>query len=157
MQGVPADGCCRAFTYNTKARWCFLKSDFNQLKSFAGAVAGKLVPVDGDPDIGAPAGLYFVPASLADEARQLRTTLTASRDAGRQRPGWPGRSWRLRQMTNDPRTARQNYLGAIAISPDDDNLWIELSRALLAIQPANGEEPACSSAMPARRRSMPIG
>ena len=33
------DPSCRAFTYNTKARWCFLKSDYNQLKPFSGAVA----------------------------------------------------------------------------------------------------------------------
>ncbi len=48
------DPSCRAFTYNTKAKWCFLKSDYNQMKPFAGAVAGKVVNVDGKPDIGAP-------------------------------------------------------------------------------------------------------
>ena len=37
------DPSCRAFTYNTKAKWCFLKSDYNQLKPFTGAVAGKVV------------------------------------------------------------------------------------------------------------------
>ena len=26
-----ADGDCRAFTYNTRVNWCFLKSDFNKL------------------------------------------------------------------------------------------------------------------------------
>ena len=39
------DKACKAFTYNTKAQWCFLKSDFNQLMSFPGAVAGKVVEV----------------------------------------------------------------------------------------------------------------
>ena len=29
------DSSCRAFTYNTKAKWCFLKSDYNQLKPFS--------------------------------------------------------------------------------------------------------------------------
>ena len=24
------DSACRAFTYNTKAKWCFLKSDYNR-------------------------------------------------------------------------------------------------------------------------------
>src|SRR5262245_11034785 len=55
------DSSCRAFTYNTKARWCFLKSDFNRLKPFAGAVAGKVVDKAGDPDIGAPPELTFFP------------------------------------------------------------------------------------------------
>ena len=39
------DNACRAFTYNTKAKWCFLKSDYNTLKPFAGAVGGKVVNV----------------------------------------------------------------------------------------------------------------
>ena len=34
------DPACLAFTYNNKAKWCFLKSDYNQLKPFSGAIAG---------------------------------------------------------------------------------------------------------------------
>ena len=33
------DSACRAFTYNTKARWCFLKSDHSTMNPFVGAVA----------------------------------------------------------------------------------------------------------------------
>ncbi len=32
---------CRAFTYNTKARWCFLKTDFGTLTATPGATAGR--------------------------------------------------------------------------------------------------------------------
>ncbi len=71
------DPACRAFTYNTKAKWCFLKSDFNTLKPFSGAVAGKAMPVEGEKDIGAPPELAFFPAWMADQARQYRTHLTA--------------------------------------------------------------------------------
>ena len=39
------DAGCKAFTYNTKAQWCFLKSDFNKMNPFPGAVAGKIVLV----------------------------------------------------------------------------------------------------------------
>ena len=46
------------------------------LKPFNGAVAGKVVNIDGDPDIGAPPELAFFPAWMADEAQQYRTTLT---------------------------------------------------------------------------------
>ncbi len=28
------DSSCRAFTYNPKVNWCFLKSDYDQLNSF---------------------------------------------------------------------------------------------------------------------------
>ena len=55
VQDVTLDQCktdciddmsCRAFTYNPKVKWCFLKSDFNQLNHFQGAVAGKIVKVN---------------------------------------------------------------------------------------------------------------
>src|SRR6188472_2037669 len=49
LKSVTLDACkkaciddltCRAFTYNTKASWCFLKSDNGPLASFPGAIAG---------------------------------------------------------------------------------------------------------------------
>ena len=40
-----ADSTCKAFTFNTKAGWCFLKSDFGPLASTPGAVAGRVVSV----------------------------------------------------------------------------------------------------------------
>src|SRR6188768_1240570 len=43
------DSQCRAFTYNTKAKWCFLKSDFAAIKPFSNAIAGKVVSISGDP------------------------------------------------------------------------------------------------------------
>ena len=92
------DSACRAFTYNTKAKWCFLKSDYATLKPFNGAVAGKVVNVDGDPDIGAPPELAFFPAWMADEARQYRTTLT---DPARP---WPSRG--LTALTDSRRNRR---------------------------------------------------
>jgi len=39
------DWQCQAFTYNTSAGWCFLKSDFGQLQGFQGAIAGRVVEV----------------------------------------------------------------------------------------------------------------
>ncbi|MCV3241167.1 alpha-2-macroglobulin family protein [Mesorhizobium sp. ZC-5] len=137
------DSACRAFTYNTKAKWCFLKSDYNQLKPFAGAVAGKVVNLAGDPDIGAPPALTFYPAWMIDEARQFRTNLTngsvAAGDSGLAQLVEAGD---YAMLTNDPRTAMKSYTSAAAISPDDGNLWINLAKATLAVQPANGGEGA---------------
>ena len=84
------DSSCRAFTYNTKAKWCFLKSDYNQLKPFSGAVAGKVVNLSGEPDIGAPPELTFFPSWMADEARLLRQSLTSGKvtPANRAWPRW---------------------------------------------------------------------
>ena len=55
-----SDSSCRAFTYNTKAKWCFLKSDFATIKPFSNATAGKVVNISGDPDIGAFGGAFCV-------------------------------------------------------------------------------------------------
>src|SRR5690625_5187938 len=38
-----AQADCGALTYNTNAGWCFVKRDYGGLRSFAGAVAGRVV------------------------------------------------------------------------------------------------------------------
>lgn len=69
------DKSCRAFTYNIKARWCFLKSDFNQVSPFAGAVAGKIVTNTTEPDVGAPAKLGFISDGLRAQANAFKARL----------------------------------------------------------------------------------
>lgn len=72
------DPQCKAFTFNSKVSWCFLKSDFRDSKAFEGAVAGKIVEAALEPDLGAPAGLDFLPRGAGDEARLfLRRALKA--------------------------------------------------------------------------------
>ena len=55
-----------------------------------------------------------------------------------------GRSSGLRSCpvfrSGDPRTAMARYRSALQIAPDDGALWISLTRAILAVQPANGRE-----------------
>ena len=132
---------CRAFTYNTKAKWCFLKSDYNQLKPFSGAVAGKVVSVSGEPDIGAPAELGFFPSWMADEARLLRQNLTNGKVAvGESGLAFLTDAAEQAMLTGDARTAMNSYTAAVVISPDDSALWTGLARATLAVQPANGDE-----------------
>ncbi len=137
------DSACRAFTYNTKAKWCFLKSDFAIIKPFAGAVAGKVVPLNGDPDIGAPAELTFFPASMIDEARQYRSALTngsvVTGDEGLAALTAAGDS---SLQSGDPRTAMQKFRAAVAILPDDAAIWARLARATAIVSPINGEETA---------------
>ncbi|MER8710659.1 alpha-2-macroglobulin family protein [Mesorhizobium sp. M1295] len=146
------DPACRAFTYNLKAKWCFLKSDYNSLKPFGGAVAGKVVNIDGDPDIGAPPELAFFPNWMADQAQQYRNKLTgptytkptegltALRAAAEQSA-----------LTGDHRSAMHKYEAAVSVLPDDGQLWLELARETLAVHPtANSSEP---STLPANATS----
>lgn len=137
------DPSCRAFTYNTKAKWCFLKSDFAVVKPFNGAVAGKVVPVSGDPDIGAPPALAFVPAWIVDEALQQRRPLTdGSMAVGEEGLVGLTEGGDTALLTGDPRGAVQKFTSALAIAPDDGSLWLRLARAVLAVQAANGQETA---------------
>jgi uncharacterized protein YfaS (alpha-2-macroglobulin family) len=135
-----ADEGCRAFTYNTKAKWCFLKSDFNSLKPFSGAVAGKVVALNSDPDIGAPPALSFFPEWMATEAQNYRRLivnpltpvtegLTSLIDGGESA-----------MLTGDPRTAMQKFKAALAVAPDDGEVWLKLADAVLAVQAINGQE-----------------
>ncbi|MBX3580492.1 MAG: alpha-2-macroglobulin family protein [Rhizobiaceae bacterium] len=137
------DSQCRAFTYNTKAKWCFLKSDFATIKPFNGAVAGKVVRVSGDPDIGAPPALSFFPAWMTDESVSLRQRLTnGSIAVGEQGLAGLADAGDSAFLTGDPRTAVQRFTAAIAISPDDSSLWSRLARATLAVKGINYQETA---------------
>ena len=136
-----AESACRAFTYNVKAKWCFMKSDFSQLKPFKGAVAGKVVNVSGDPDIGAPPPLGFFPTYMVDEARSYRDRLLAA-TAIDPAQGLAGLVAAADAATkaSDPRTAMNKLIAAIALSPNDGNLWTKLAVSMLAVQPINGQE-----------------
>jgi uncharacterized protein YfaS (alpha-2-macroglobulin family) len=135
-----ADEGCRAFTYNTKAKWCFLKSDFNTIKPFTGAVAGKVVNLNGDPDIGAPATLSFFPEWMATEAQNYRRLIVNPAQPVAEGLNTLVDSGDSAMLTGDPRTAMQKYKAALAISPDDAAVWIDLANAVLAVQAINGQE-----------------
>jgi alpha-2-macroglobulin len=137
-----ADKTCRAFTYNTKAKWCFLKTDYGHLNPFAGAVAGKVVATSGEADIGAPPALAFLPDYMRDEAQKARArvsgpvastgdglaSLTSRADAA--------------MAAGEARGAADAARQALAITPDDPALWLTLARATVATKPADDAETA---------------
>ncbi|MER9363856.1 alpha-2-macroglobulin family protein [Mesorhizobium sp. M0500] len=146
------DPACRAFTYNLKAKWCFLKSDYNSLKPFGGAVAGKIVNIDGDPDIGAPPELAFFPNWMADQAQQYRNKLTGPTYT-KPTEGLTALRAGAEQsaLTGDHRSAMHKYEAAVSVLPYDGQLWLELARETLAVHPtANSSEP---STLPANATS----
>ncbi|UHS59180.1 alpha-2-macroglobulin family protein [Agrobacterium vaccinii] len=120
------DASCKAFTYNPKVKWCFLKSDFNQLNAFPGAVAGKVVEVASEPDIGAPQKLSFVDDSLYQQARRLTLDLPAAGD-GQQVDDLLAAARQQSAVGNDA-LAVDGYKAALALAPDDGAVWAELSR-----------------------------
>lgn len=94
LKGVELDDCekaciadqnCLAFTYNTKAKWCFKKSTVGDLRTFAGAVAGKIVTDKAfDPSLAETRAkeLDFLDQSFLDDARKLEGTIAGEAAEG---------------------------------------------------------------------------
>ncbi|MBX3596808.1 MAG: alpha-2-macroglobulin family protein [Rhizobiaceae bacterium] len=136
-----AEQGCKAFTYNVKARWCFLKSDFRDLQPFDGAIAGRIVEASAAPDIGAAPNLSFITASMSDEAAALRRERTTSQHAD-DGPGLSGLigAGDAALSAGDPRTAMDQFALALKLAPDDSSLWSRYARAIVGVQAANGSE-----------------
>ncbi|MFZ1536467.1 MAG: PAN/Apple domain-containing protein, partial [Chromatiaceae bacterium] len=75
-----ADERCKAFTYNRKARWCFLKSDYEDARPFPNAISGHItagVRDDQEPRTRRLAELGFLPRGYAEEARRQAVEIAA--------------------------------------------------------------------------------
>jgi uncharacterized protein YfaS (alpha-2-macroglobulin family) len=138
VQDVTLDQCkadciddlsCRAFTYNPKVKWCFLKSDFNQLNSFPGAIAGKIVRTDGEADIGAPTALSFINENMLREAREFRQGLELAPDQQGQGSESLASLGRIETASNRIGFALTAYKGALFLAPDDLYLWLETAES----------------------------
>ncbi len=135
---------CRAFTYNNKARWCFLKSDFGTLTAAAGATAGRLVSTaELTPSLEATrlAELSHVPTRYVDEARELVTTIKR-----RFAPPEGAAYQALRDQGTGAYNAG-NYDRAatlfgqtLAIADDNPGLWMDFAIASLARDPDDWDQ-----------------
>lgn len=150
------DGACKAFTYNPRVQWCFLKSDFGQMAPFAGAIAGRIVEAAAEPDIGAPEKLSFISEPLLQGARNQKRELqaldvTEGRDVTEQ-------AGRNALASGDNTGAAASFRSAIAAAPEDSTLWRALAEALTGISgdySASGE--AVSAALNAYQQSRTLG
>ena len=122
------DSSCRAFTFNPKVNWCFLKSDYDQLNSFPGAIAGRIVLQTAEPDIGAPPALTFVSEYLKSEARnQLDRLAIAPEQDGWGRDALIG-SARAAFTSGNIDYAIVSMKGALSMDANDPALWLEMAR-----------------------------
>jgi alpha-2-macroglobulin len=130
QDGCIADRACRAFTYNPKVKWCFLKSDFNQLNTFKGAIAGKVVETaSGEPDIGAPPRLSFISDDLLQQARDVKANLSLTDDQLGFGANGLIEAARSELTAGNFVSALKAFRGALAITPDNAALWLETARA----------------------------
>lgn len=126
------DNRCKAFTYNVKAQWCFLKSDYNKINDFAGAIAGRVVTGQSVPEIGAAPPLGFLPASVLDDARQYREN-NAARNANSARKGADVLIGEAERALNEgnPDSALRSYAAAAAADPARSSTWLSLSHTAM--------------------------
>ncbi len=133
---------CRAFTYNTKVRWCFLKDQFRDLRTFAGAISGRVVegPTARQAERRA-AELGFLPAENLRGARQLAQGLSAL-VSEQTMTEFKGQG--LTELTAAAQAARGSGNGeravelaaaALRLAPDDPARWLAFADALAAAQP----------------------
>ena len=133
-----ANNACQAFTFNNKAGWCFLKSDFGALAAAPGATAGRVItaasfsPTLEKRRLGE---LDFLPGRLIDEARALigdfkkryansKASYRGARDTG---------SVAYKASKYDD--AALAFGNALAIADEDVNAWFDFAIASLARNP----------------------
>ena len=133
-----SDNQCKAFTYNPKVQWCFLKTDFGQLKATPGSIAGKIIEVAAGEDLGAPEQLSFT-VNYSDAAAQYRTTILAAQTVDGSSASQLLANAQDAENAGDNRNAAFRFGQAIAVNPDEAKLWNGLARTTLAIVPSVDE------------------
>ena len=138
------DKICRAFTYNEKAKWCFLKGDVGPETAFKGATSGR---VDFTPPLAETvearlSELPFPAQDLVDSARYMATSLPQTD------PPPPEVSYADLVAAGDAAAAQSNpsaamvsYRQALAINKNDPSVWLKLARegeARMVIEAAAG-------------------
>ncbi|MEA3274757.1 MAG: MG2 domain-containing protein, partial [Pseudomonadota bacterium] len=149
LEGVELAACkaacildprCLAFTYNTKARWCFLKSDYGDLRAFEGAISGHIAQGGiAKPDLEAVriSELGFLRRVRIDEARQLADRL--ARRSTAVAGGFDAiiAEAQAARRAGNPQRAVDLYAAALKLAPESTSLWVELADALSEAKPEN--------------------
>lgn len=131
-QACLASDECRAFTYNTRAKWCFLKSDTGELRSFAGAVAGRVVETEARAALPKPE-LGFVPDWLAEEGARRASELRGLPRTGGTPASFRAEGNRL-MGENNPQAAAAAFGRAIAADPSNPGAWLDYAVAALSVR-----------------------
>lgn len=152
MKDVDLDACktaclassqCRAFTYNTSAKWCFLKADVGRLQSFAGAVAGRVVTVAAQSPAERKervAELDFLPRSLTEEAERYARKLPRAFRATEQSAEELGSVGFAMIGERQYSQAEVAFGRGLKLEPERFEFWAGLSRALAGNKPDDWQE-----------------
>jgi hypothetical protein len=136
-----ADQRCRAFTYNRKARWCFLKSDYEDARPFANAISGHIAGgatgksnQDQDRKTRRLADLSFLPRSEIEAVRRQGAEIAARPRPTGVRLDQLLASAQESERAQDWPAAISRYTEALRLTPDAPAAWLGLARANLSYQ-----------------------
>ncbi len=133
-----ADARCKAYTYNRKARWCFLKSDYEDARPFPNAISGHItagVRDDQEPRTRRLAELGFLPRGYAEEARRQAAEIAARpRPVSARFDRLLAEAEEAMRAQNGP-VALARYAEALRLTPEAPAAWLGLSRASVGYDP----------------------
>ncbi|WP_237154091.1 alpha-2-macroglobulin family protein [Oryzibacter oryziterrae] len=126
---------CVGFTYNSKARWCFKKSEIGDLRKFAGATSGKIVETD-EPDVNVEdtrlSEIEFVPQDYIDAARQLFGDVTSQ--AVKEKLDKLNAAADKAIDAGNNLDAANALRKALALDPENGSLWSKFSDQAILVQ-----------------------
>ena len=132
-----AEPACLAFTYNAKARWCFLKDRFDAPRTFVGAISGRVV--EGDASVRAQriAELSFLPAETLASAAKLVQGLSglAARDVDVTEVGRALKDAAGFRVQGDGERAVALSAAVVQLAPEDSAVWEGLAESALGAKP----------------------
>ncbi|WP_295399710.1 alpha-2-macroglobulin family protein [uncultured Thiocystis sp.] len=135
------DARCRAFTFNVKAGWCFLKEDGRDRRPFDGAISG-LIAEDATP---APAPdrkamrlaeLRFLPPRELSEAKALEDRIARMAPPAGRRDALANEA-RVAANAGNQQRAADLQAAALRLDAEDRGLWAGLAASALAAEPSD--------------------
>lgn len=129
------DSVCRAYTFNSRAKWCFLKGQIGAQMPFEGAQSGlvTMVPTDAEISAARQKELPFPAEGLVYNAVQFAAGLHAADPAPK------GFTYKELVAQGDaaaqtnPASAQVMYRQALGIVGNDPQLWLKLSDVMLSL------------------------
>ncbi len=134
------DSQCRAFTFNTSAGWCFLKTDFGELQSFAGAIAGRVVEVKAprvDQSVDRKAELTFLPKTQLESAETYSQSIANNVQVNGKTADQLRRDGLTALRYQQGAAAEEAYKQLLVLEPGALDAWSQLTVALLIPEPDN--------------------
>jgi len=136
------DKQCKAFTFNAKFKWCFLKNTVGELKSFKGAIAGRVVGSRKAviPELEAPKKLTFLSSSFFNGATRYQVTIIKRHGKKAVSDEGALAQARLAEENGNFGSASGYYEKATGINPKSFDNWLALARTVLLAKAKTNNE-----------------